>query len=230
MDSHEKARDERNDNTVENIKSEQSLMAHLLRTQNKEPNLIPNKRGVTHDRCPHGNSPKSQLIPREEIPGIAEAKRKNEKADSNDPIELPGGAIGSCVKDSDHVQKDCHDHRMCSPSMKVSQDLAVVHESEGLNVEVGPFDGRSIMKHQENTCYRQTDKEKAGNASQAECVRELKAMAFHLHGKDMKEKIVKHQHGPLQFRVGNAGSKDGSPNRRICNPLKDSFPHFSSGL
>ena len=86
------------------------------------------------------------------------------------------------------------------------------------------------MKHQEDSCDRETDKEKAGNASQTECVRELKTMAFHLHGKDVKEKVVKHQHGPLQFRVGNPGSKDGSPNRRICNTLKDSFLHFSSGL
>ena len=120
MDGHEKACDKRNDNAVENIKTQQGLMAYLIRTQNKETNIIPNEGRVTHDRCSYGNAPESQLIPGQKISGIAEAERKNEEADSDDPIKLPGGAVGPCVKYPDHMQKDRHDHRMRSPSMEVS--------------------------------------------------------------------------------------------------------------
>ncbi len=59
------------------------------------------------------------------------------------------------------------------------------------------------------------DKKKAGNASQAEGVRKEKAVRFHLHGEEVKEEVVIHQHRPLQIRIGNPGPEYGSPNRRI---------------
>ena len=53
------------------------------------------------------------------------------------------------------------------------------------------------MEHQKDARNGEDEKDKAGNASQTERVRKAKAMRFHLHGEDVKEEVVIHQHGPL---------------------------------
>jgi len=92
-------------------------MAHLVCSENKEPNRVPKEGSITHDRCPYGNSPISELIPGQEVSRITEAEGQNEEANSNDPIELPRGPVGPCVEYPDHVKEDRHDHPMGRPTM-----------------------------------------------------------------------------------------------------------------
>ena len=61
-----------------------------------------------------------------------------------------------------------------------------------MHIKVSPFDGRRVMEHQEDARDGKDDKKKAGNAPQTECIRELKTMAFHLHGEDVKKKVMIH--------------------------------------
>ena len=52
--------------------------------------------------------------------------------------------------------------------------------ARALHIEVGPFDRRRIMKHQEDTGDGENDEEKAGDSAEAEGIGESKAMALHL--------------------------------------------------
>jgi hypothetical protein len=117
MDGHQGAYYKRKLNTVHYIKTKQGFMAHLIRSQKKETNIIPNERSIGHNGCAYCNSPISQLIPREKISCVTQSEGKDEKANSDHPIKLPRRSIGTCVKYPDHVEKDGHDHPMGSPSV-----------------------------------------------------------------------------------------------------------------
>jgi hypothetical protein len=95
-------------------------MAYLICSQEKETKIISNKRSIAHDGCPDCNSPISKLIPGEKISCVTQGQGKDEKANSNDPIKLPGGSVGTGVKYPDHVEEDCHNHPMSRPSMQIS--------------------------------------------------------------------------------------------------------------
>lgn len=71
------------------------------------------------------------------------------------------------------------------------------------------------MKHQEDSCNGEDDKEEAGNTPQAERISESEAMAFNFYRKDVKEEVVKDEHGPFQIGVRYSGSEDRTPHRRI---------------
>jgi hypothetical protein len=78
MDNHQDAQDKRKLNTVHDIKPEQSLVAHYIRSQEKETNIISNEGSIGHDGRPYGNSPISELIPGEKISRIAEGQCKDQ--------------------------------------------------------------------------------------------------------------------------------------------------------
>ncbi len=83
-----------------------------------------------------------------------------------------------------------------------------------MHIEVSPFNGRRIMKHQEDASDSQNEKEKARDPSEAEGIGESETMAFHFHREDVKEEIVIHQHRSFQIRIGYSGSEDGTPKCR----------------
>jgi len=193
------------------IEAKQGLMADLIRPQKKETNIIPDERSIIHNGCSHGDSPISQLIPGEKVSCITESNGQDEKANSNDPIELPGGPVGTCVKDPDHMQEDRHDHPVSSPPMEVSQNLPVKYKGEDLHIEVGPLDRGRVEEHQKNTGDSEDDEEETRNAPQTEGIGESKAMAFDLHREDMEKEVVEHEHGPFQVGVRYSSSKNGTP-------------------
>lgn len=97
-----------------------------------------------------------------------------------------------------------------------------------MHIKVSSFDGGGVEKHQEDAGHREDDEEKAGDPAEAEGIGESEAMALYLCRKDMEEKVVKDQHRSLQIGIWNSCSKDGTPNCRFRNALKDSFLHFPS--
>jgi hypothetical protein len=117
MDGHEESSQEGEDHTVEHVKAKQSLMAHLICSQNKEPDIFTEEGSITHDGCSHGDSPISQLIPGEEISCITQGESKDEKTNSDHPVKLSGRAVGTGVEYPNHMKEDCHHHPMSRPSM-----------------------------------------------------------------------------------------------------------------
>jgi hypothetical protein len=67
------------------------------------------------------------------------------------------------------------------------------------------------MKHQEDASDRKNDEEEKRDPPETKSITEAKAMGFHLHGKDMKEEVVKHQHGSFQIRIWYSSSENGPP-------------------
>jgi hypothetical protein len=120
MDCHQGTYYKRKLNTVHYIKTKQGFMAYLIRSQKKETNIISNERSIGHDGCAYCDSPISKLIPREKISCVTQSQGKDEKANSDHPIKLPGGSVGACVEYPDHMEEDCHNHPMSRPSMQIS--------------------------------------------------------------------------------------------------------------
>ena len=110
--------------------------------------------------------------------------------------------------------------------MKISQDFSIEYESESLHIKIGPFNGRSIEKHQEDAGHGEDDEEEAGDSSEAEGVGEPEAMALHLCREEMEEKVVEDQHRSFQIGIRHSGSEDRSPDRRVCDPLEHSLFHL----
>jgi len=213
---------------VQNVKSQQGLMPYLVGSQHEEPDPVSNKGSVAHDRGSYGNTPISKLVPREKISRITQAERQDEKANTNDPVELPRRPVRPRIENPDHMKKDRHYHSMSGPAVQISQNLPIKDESQCLHVKIGSFDGRCVKEHKQNSCKGENQKKKAGNPSQAECERELEAMTFHLHWENVKEETVIHQHGPFQKGIRNSGPEDGTPNRGIRKPLEESLLHLLS--
>jgi hypothetical protein len=88
---------------MQHIETKQGLMAHLIGSEHKKTNPFPKEGSITHDGRPHRDSPISQLIPGEEISCITEAEGQDEKANTDDPVELPGRPIGTGVEYPHHV-------------------------------------------------------------------------------------------------------------------------------
>ena len=86
----------------------------------KETNIISNERSIGHDGCAYCDSPISKLVPREKISCVTQSQGKDEKANSDHPIKLPGGSVGTRVEYPDHMEEDCHNHPMSRPSMQIS--------------------------------------------------------------------------------------------------------------
>ena len=169
-------------------------MAHFVCPQHKKTNLFSDKGSVTHDGCSYGNPPVSQLIPGKEVARVTKAERQDEKAYPKHPVELPRRPVGAGVKYPDHMQKGEHHHSVRSPSVQVPQDLAIEDKGKGLHIEVGSFGRRRVMEHEEDAGDRQDDEEKAGNSTETERVGKSYTMSFHLHRKDVKEKVMIHEH------------------------------------
>jgi hypothetical protein len=117
MDGYQGAYYKRKLNTVHYIKTKQGFMAHLICSQKKETNIIPNERSIGHDGCAYCNSPISQLIPREKISCVTQSEGKDEKENSNHPVELSGRPIRTRVEHPNHMKEDGNNHPMSSPSM-----------------------------------------------------------------------------------------------------------------
>jgi hypothetical protein len=113
------------------------------------------------------------------------------------------------------MQEDGNHHPVSRPAVEISQNLSIEDEGQSLHIEISPFDGGRVKEHQEDPGDGEDDEEKAGDSAEAEGIGESKAMALHLRGKDMKEKIVVHHHGSLQVGIRYSGSEDGSPDRRL---------------
>jgi hypothetical protein len=71
------------------------------------------------------------------------------------------------------------------------------------------------MEHEEDTGDREDDEKEARDSSEAEGVRELKAVPLYLRGEDMEEKVVIDQQGSFQIRIRYSGPEDGTPWSRI---------------
>ncbi len=159
MDSHQKAREKGDDHAMKNVKTEQSLVAHFIRAQHKESDVVSDQRRITHDRCPDRNAPEGKLIPRQKVSGITESKRKDEKTNTHDPVEFPGRPVRTRVEDSHHVQENGYHHSVGCPAVEVPQNLAIVNECKGLHVEICPFNGGGIVKHQQDSRRSQKQEE-----------------------------------------------------------------------
>ena len=99
--------------------------------------------------------------------------------------------------------------------MQISQNFAVENKRQCLHIEVGPFNGGCIMKHQQDTRDRENDEKEAGNSSQAECVGEAEAVALYLGREDVEEKVIIDQQGPLQVGIRHSRSEDRAPHCRV---------------
>jgi hypothetical protein len=95
------------------------------------------------------------------------------------------------------MEKNGYHHSVGSPSMEVSQYFAIKYKSEGLHIEVGPFQRRGVKKHQQDAGDGENEKEETGDPSETERIRDPEAMAFHPCRKDVEKEVVKHYHGSL---------------------------------
>ena len=74
--------------------------------------------------------------------------------------------------------------------MQVPQNLAVENECQYLHVEIGLFNRRRIMKHEDDASDGKDDKKKTGHPAEAKREGKPKSVAFHLHRKNVKEEVV----------------------------------------
>jgi len=114
---------------------------------------------------------------------------------------------------------------MGGPSMQISQNFAIENKGKGLHVKVSPFDGRCIVKHEENAGDGEDDEEETGDPSETERITEFETVSLHLRREDMEEEVIVDQQRPFEIGVRYSSPEDGTPDDRLCNVLKDSFFH-----
>ncbi len=124
MDGHEDDDDEREEQDVEHVPSQERVGTDLFARQQHESGLRPEHRGVADHVRTHGHRPERKLIPRQEIASEGEQQGEGEQDHADDPVELTGSLVRTVVKDPGHVQEHGEHHEVGAPSVHVSHEKA----------------------------------------------------------------------------------------------------------
>src|SRR5579872_4304650 len=122
MNRDEEHRGQRKDHAVKHIKSQQRIGINSVATEKQEMDLVADEWYGGSDVRSNRDGPVSQLIPRQQVSGIAEQQGYKKKDDADDPIELARRTIRPAIENFEHVREHQKDHRMRRPAVQVAQE------------------------------------------------------------------------------------------------------------
>jgi hypothetical protein len=113
------------------------------------------------------------------------------------------------------MQPDGDDHRVRTPAVHFAHDperrlFAQVHD-----VCKCIFDGRPVIKHQQQPGHRLDQEKEEGRSSHAPRVAHAHAGAADFDGMQMENERAEDREDPFAVRVGDADPENGFPDLRI---------------
>ena len=121
MNSH---RDQRQNHAVQHVKTQQRVGVHGIAAQHQEAHLRAQHRHRRHDIRAHRDRPECQLIPRQQVAGVAEKQRHHQQHYADHPVEFARRAVRSAVEHLEHVREHQQHHGVRRPAMQIAQKHA----------------------------------------------------------------------------------------------------------
>ena len=109
---------------MQDVKAQEGIGIHEIAAQQHEVNLVAEYR---HGRCDirsHRDRPICQLIPGQQVPGIAEQQRDQQQNNSDHPTEFAWRTIGAPIEHLKHVGEHQEHHGMRRPAVQIAQEQA----------------------------------------------------------------------------------------------------------
>ena len=224
MDCNEEHGGERQDDAVEHIEAQQGVGVDLIPSEEQEVNLAADEGNRGGDVGANGDGPVGELIPGEQVAGVAEEQGDEEQDDADDPVELAWSAVGSAIEDFEHVREDEEDHGLCGPAVEVAQEESGGDDKlQVLHVGVGLGHGGVVVEHEQDAGNDEDEKGAQGKGSEVPGGAELQHPGADLGGEEVEEEILLDGERAMQRAVTGAATEDGAIDPVLLNLLHDFF-------
>jgi len=145
---------------MQNIEPQQGVFADDISAEGHEPHFSSNDRHRRDDVRADGDRPESQLVPRQQISGVAQEKRDQQQEYPNHPVELMGRLVSAAVEYVEHVPENEQHHQMRTQAMHIAEEDAVGNnEAQIFHVVVGVGHRRVVIEHQQDTGDHENDEQ-----------------------------------------------------------------------
>src|SRR5215472_7992863 len=82
---------ERENHDVKHIEAQQSVFSNDIAAEKQETYLVSDERHGGNDVGADGDRPEGKLVPRQQVPGIAQEEGDEKQDDADDPVKFVGG-------------------------------------------------------------------------------------------------------------------------------------------
>ncbi len=200
---------------MQHVEAKQGIGIHEVPAEHEESNLAANHRhrgsNVRSDR----DGPERQLIPGQQVSGIAEQQRDQQKNDANHPVELARRPIRSAVEHTEHVREDQEHHGVGRPAMQIAEKLPRGnHELQVLGIGICLRGRRVVVEHQQDSRDGENPEGAQSKCAQVPGRVELEHPLPHLGGKQVEEYVLLDRHRVVQSARSGAAAKHRAPDSR----------------
>src|SRR5208283_141275 len=151
---------QRKNNYVEHIKAQQCVFAYDVAAQRHKSHLAAYDRHRGNNVGSYRHRPKCQLVPWQQVAGVAQKQRYKKQKNSDNPIEFMRRLISAAIKHMEHVPENEKHHQVRTDPVHVPQEHPVrYHEPQILHVVIRIRRSRMVIKHQQHACDYQQQKQ-----------------------------------------------------------------------
>src|SRR5215471_3094875 len=151
---------QRKNDYMQHIKAQQRVFSHDVSAQRNESHLTAHNRHRRNNVGSYRDSPKSQLIPWQQVARVTQKQRHQKQKNSHDPIEFMWRLVPSAIKHMEHMPENNQHHQVRRDPMHVPQKHPVrYHEPQILHVVVRIRSRRVVIKHQQHPRNDQQQKQ-----------------------------------------------------------------------
>ena len=143
---------QRQDHAVQHVKSQQGVGVHSVAAEHQKANFgAEHRHRRAHVRA-HRDRPERQLIPGQQVAGVAEQQGEEQQHHADHPVEFARRTIRSAVEHAEHVREHQEHHGVRRPAVQVAQKHSRGHhELQVLHVGVGLRHRRMVVQHQQDS-------------------------------------------------------------------------------
>src|SRR5438128_5252294 len=237
---HEQARDQRDEDAVEDVEAEERVGADLAPAEEEGARVVDvvqardelvagalvaeNGGGAPHVRA-HRHGPDRELVPGQQVAREGEEQRQHEQDHAHHPVELARGLVGAGQEDAEHVQPDRDHHAVRRPAVHVPHEHAERHVVlEVLHVGVGVLRRRPVVEHEIDAGHHGHQEHEERDAAHAPGEAQPGRVPAHLGGVEAEPHVPRHHEDAVARRVVVAVAEDRLPHLRLGDLTLDLVP------
>src|SRR5215472_5402120 len=164
MNSDQHERDQRKNDHVKHVEAEQRVFADDVAAEEQEAHLVADEGHGGNNVRAHGDGPERELVPRQQIAGVAEEQRHQEKHDAYDPVEFVGRFVAAAIEDVEHVPEHGENHQVSGKAVKIAEENSIRNDKlKVFHIAVCVRRGGMVVKHEQDARDEQNDEKDEGN-------------------------------------------------------------------
>src|SRR6266566_4726529 len=105
------------------VKTNQCRLSYRLAACEYLVDSIAQHRGIGCQVRAYRDSPDGYLVPWKQVAGEAQKQRDKEQPNTNHPVKFSWWLLSAMIEDTDHMQRDCHNHQVGGPAVHVTYQV-----------------------------------------------------------------------------------------------------------